>query len=138
MKLILKQIKIIKKLLNEENKTSIIGFLTILLIAWLILYFIPELFTSLFETILGNLILITICILALSYNLKNGILISIIFIVLYRFGQLINKKKINNGKEGFVWNHSSTQDFLLLQNTINPQVIFDVNMIQKSQASQEE
>ena len=137
MKVILKQINNIKKLFNKDNKTSLIGFLTILLIV----YFIPELFTTLFNTILGNLILFTISVLVLSYNLKYGILISIIFIVIYRFGQLImyqNPKTQKNVKEGFVWNRQGTQDFLLLQNTINPQVIFDVNMIQKSQASQEE
>ena len=150
MKLILKQINNIKKLFNEENKTSIIGFLTILLILWSVLYLLPELFISLFDTILGNLILVTIAVLALSYNMKYGIFISIGIIVLYRFGQLmINTNKSTNTntntnttnkniKEGFVWNHQATQDFLLLQNTINPQVIFDVNMIQKSQASQEE
>jgi hypothetical protein len=138
MKLILKQMNSIKKLFNQENKSSIICFLSILLIAWMILYFIPELFTTLFETVLGNLILLTVSVLALSFNFKYGILITIIFIIIYRFGQLIINKKTNNGKEGFIWNHPSTQDFLLLQNTINPQVVFDVNMIQKSQASQEE
>jgi hypothetical protein len=136
MKLILKQINNIKKLFNEENKTSIIGFLTILLILWIVLYLLPELFTSLFETILGNLILFTIALLVLSYNIKYGILISVGIIVLYRFGQLMINTK--NVKEGFVWNPQATKDFLLLQNTINPQVIFDVNMIQKSQASPEE
>ena len=141
MKLILKQINNIKKLFNEENKTCIIGFLTILLIIWFVLYFIPELFTTLFDTILGNLILFTIAILVLSYNIKYGILIIICIIIIYRFGQLItyqNLKTQKNTKEGFFWNHQGTQDFLLLQNTINPKVIFDVNMIQKSQASQEE
>ena len=129
--------KQIKKIWNKENNTSIIGFLTILLIAWIIFYIIPELFYSLFETILGNLILLTISLLALSFNIKYGLIIIIIFIIISRFGYFIINSK-NNLKEGFVWNDKGTQDFLLLQNTINPQVIFDVNMIQKSQASQEE
>jgi hypothetical protein len=41
-------------------------------------------------------------------------------------------------KEGFTWNEKSTQDFLQIQNTINRNTIFDVNMIQENQASQEE
>ena len=144
MKLFYKDIiKNIKKIFNEENKTTLLGFLTILILIWLVLYFIPELFTTLFETFLGNIILLTFCVLTLSYNLKYGILISLIILVICRFGQIIKNKKTNNNfhkdiKEGFIWNHRATQDFLLLQNTINPQVIFDVNLIQKTQASQEE
>ena len=41
-------------------------------------------------------------------------------------------------KEGFVWDDKSTQHFLLIQHTINQKKIFDVNMIQENQASQEE
>jgi hypothetical protein len=124
--------KNIKNLINEENKTKIIGLLTILVILWLVLYFIPEIFTSLFNTILGNLILLTISILSLMYNFKYGIVVSIILIIMYRFSQLSRKK------EGFTWNKNSTQDFLQIQSTINRNTIFDVNLIQNNQASQEE
>lgn len=123
--------KTTKKFFNEENKTTIIGLLTILILLWLVLYFIPEIFTSLFNTLLGNLILVTISALVLMYNIKYGIIVSIVFILLYRFARL-------SRKEGFSWNPKSTQDFILLQSTINPQKIFDVNMIQNNQASQEE
>ena len=115
---------------NDDNRTKVIGFLTILILLWLILYFIPELFTSLFSTLLGNLILFTISALALLYNIKYGIIIAIILILLYRFFQL-------SKREGFTWDKKSTQDFILIQSTIHPQKIFDVNMIQ-NQASQEE
>jgi len=123
--------KTIKNVFNEENRTTVIGFLTILVSLWLVLYFIPEIFTSLFNTFLGNLILMTLAALVLMYNIKYGIVISIIFILLYRFARL-------SRKEGFSWNPKSTQDFILLQSTLNPQKIFDVNMIQDNQASQEE
>ena len=124
--------KNIKNLINEENKTKIIGLLTILILLWLVLYFVPEVFTSLFNTLLGNLILITIAVLSLMYNLQYGIIISIVIIVIYRFSQL------SRTKEGFTWDKKSTNDFLLIQNTINRDKIFDVDMIQQSQASQEE
>jgi hypothetical protein len=122
--------KYFKQLLKEENKTRLIGLLTILIILWFILYFIPELFVSLFNTILGNLILLTILVLISIQNYYYGIIVGIVFLILYRFHSL--------SKEGFTWSPQSTQDFLLIQNTINPKVIFDVNMIQKNQASQEE
>jgi len=124
--------KLPKNIINEENRTKIIGFLTILILLWLVLYFIPEVFTSLFNTFLGNLILFTISILTLMYDLKYGIIISLILIVIYRFSQL------SKTKEGFTWNKKSTQDFLQIENTINRNSIFDINMIQNNQASQEE
>ena len=40
----------IKNLFNKENKTKLIGLLTILIALWLVLYFIPEVFLSLFNT----------------------------------------------------------------------------------------
>lgn len=119
----------LKKLINDENKTRLIGVFTILVVSWLILYFIPELFSSLFNTILGNLLLLTLSSLVLMYDVKYGIIVSIILIIIYRFSHL---------KEGFSWNPTSTQDFLQIQNTINRNKIFDVNMIQQSQASQKE
>lgn len=119
----------LKTLINNENKTRLIGIFTILLLSWLILYFIPEIFISLFNTILGNLLLLTICLLTLMYNVKYGIIASIILIILYRFSHL---------KEGFTWSRDSTQNFLQIQNTINRNKIFDVNLIQQNQASQEE
>ena len=124
--------KNIKNLINEENKTKVIGLLTILILLWLVLYFIPEIFTSLFNTILGNLILITVSVLSLMYNLNYGIITTIFIIVIYRFSQL------SRAKEGFTWNKDSTKDFLLIQSTINRNNIFDVNLIQENQASQEE
>jgi len=122
----------LKNLFNEENKTSLIGLLTILIGLWLVLYFVPELFNSLFGTLLGNFILIIIALLTLSHDIRYGIIVSIIIIVIYRFIQLTK----NKSKEGF--NQQETKDFLLIQNTINPKIIFDTKMIEKNQASQEE
>ena len=124
-------IKTIKNMFTEENRTSLLGLLTIFIVLWIILYFIPELFASLFNTLLGNIILVTTSVLVLMYNIKYGITVSILFILLYRFSQL-------SKKEGFAWSPQSTRDFILIQSTINPQKIFDVNMIQATQAGQEE
>jgi len=125
-------LKDLKKLINEENKTKLIGLLTILITLWLILYFIPELFSSLFNTLLGNLILLIITLITLMYNTRYGIIIGIIFIVLYRFSQLSVERK----REGY--QNSSIQNFIEIQNSINPQIVFDTNMIQKNQVTQEE
>jgi len=130
---------------NEETKIKIIGLLTILIGLWLVLYFIPELFVSLFNSVLGNLILLLSTTLIFMYNRTYGLIVGLIILVLYRFSRL--------SKEGFNLNVSGTfnigedsrqssqedmnQDFLNIQNTINRNKIFDMNKI-NSQASQEE
>ena len=125
--------KNIMNLLNDNNRTKLIGILTIFIVFWIILYFIPELFISLFNSLLGNFILLLTTILLVSYNIKYGLIIGILFIVLYRITQLLKSK------EGFKfeWNKDSEKDFLLIQNTMNRNIIFDTNII-KNQASQEE
>jgi hypothetical protein len=136
---------------NEETKTKTIGFLTILIGLWLILYFIPEVFVSLFNTLLGNLILIISVFLLFMNNKMYGIVTGLAIIILYRFLTL--------SKEGFTGfqisgsftlddNKNKSQptgkslkdlqnDFLKIQNTINKNKVFDMNTI-NSQATQEE
>jgi hypothetical protein len=132
MKLINKIKQIWNSLLNKKNNAEIVGILTILVLLWSILYLIPQIFVSLFHTILGNLILFIIVLLVSGYNYIYGIILGISFIVIYRFNQL------SKFQEGFQWTKKSTQDFLAIQNTINPNKVFDVNTIQNVQASQEE
>jgi len=117
-----------KKILNEDNKTILIGLLSILIIFWIILYIIPGFLISLFNTFLGNIILLISLILVSSQEPKYGIALAITFIVLYRFSHL---------KEGFTWSEESGQKFIELQNSINPKNIFDLKQI-KQQASQED
>lgn len=121
--------KSIKNIINEENKTKIIGLLTILITLWLVLYLIPDILSRLLYTLLGNLILVIMVILISMNNVRQGLFVGLILIILYRLVGL---------KEGFTWDKKSTQDFLQIQNTINRNTIFDVNMIQENQASQEE
>ena len=120
--------KDLKNLFNQDNKTMLIGLLSILIGLWTILYLIPSFLTSLFNTILGNLILLLSLILVSSQDIKYGIALTIIFVVLYRFSHF---------KEGFTWSEESTKKFIELQNSINPNIVFDTKLIQ-NQASQEE
>ena len=115
-----------KKILNEDNKTLLIGLLSIIIFFWIILYIIPGFLISLFNTFLGNIILLISLVLVSSQEPKYGIALAIIFIILYRFSHL---------KEGFTWSQESEQKFIELQNSINPQNVFDLKQI-KQQASQ--
>jgi hypothetical protein len=135
--------------LNEQTKIKTIGFLTIIIGLWLILYFIPEVFVSLFNTLLGNLILVISVFLLFMNNKIYGIIAGLIIILLYRFLTLSKE-----GFKGFQISGSFTindtnsqtsseslqdlqKNFLKIQNTINKNKVFDMNTI-KSQASQEE
>jgi len=117
-----------KNFFNQDNKTILIGLLSILVAMWIILYVIPGFLVSLFNTILGNLILLISLILVTSQDIKYGVILAIVLIVLYRFSHL---------KEGFTWSEESSIKFIELQNSINPKIVFDTKMI-KNQASQEE
>lgn len=120
--------KELKNLFNQDNKTMLLGLLSILIVLWTILYIIPGFLFSLFNTILGNLILLLSLILVSSQDVKYGIVLGIILVVLYRFSHL---------KEGFTWSEESGKQFIELQNSINPNMVFDLKEIKK-QASQEE
>lgn len=122
--------KLSSNIFNEDNKAMLIGLLSILVALWAILYAIPNFFASLFNTFLGNLILLIIVILVVSKDMKYGILMAIIVIILYRFHSL-------STKEAFSWSQGSIKEFIQLQNSINPKIIFDTRETQK-QASQEE
>ena len=116
-----------------KNKELLIGLLSLLLFLFSIFYIIPDLLYTLFNTILGNSILLLLIILVITKNYQYGIVLIIIIIVLYRFDHFNNFKN----KEGFTWTQDSITQFLQVQQTINPKIIFDTNEIQQ-QASQDE
>jgi len=113
---------------DNKLKNLLIGLLSVLIIFWIILYIIPSFLISLFNTILGNLILLLCLILISSQDIKYGIALAIILIILYRFSHI---------KEAFTWSEESKNKFIELQNSINPNIVFDTKEIQ-NQASQEE
>lgn len=152
--------KISKLKIDKKTQRRIIEVLTVLIGLWLILYFIPEIFVLLFNTILGNLILLLTTILMYSQNRLYGILTGVVFVLLYRFSQLSqykNKKKENfdvqisgsfeieteeekrvrEDEERRSILHDLQQNFLNIQSTINRNTIFDMAQIEK-QASVEE
>ena len=130
----MKLINNLKKIFNKENKTLLVGLLSIIIVLWVILYVVPEIFASLFNSILGNFILLICVILVSTYNTKWGLLLALIIVILFRFAYFFS---LGTSKEGFSWTTDSQNDFVNLQTTINRNVIFDINELQK-QASQDE
>jgi hypothetical protein len=129
----------IKEFRSKDNELMIIGLIFILIFFWLILYVIPSLFVDLFNTILGKAILILSIILVSFKNLYYGMLLLVVFVIVYRFINLSNLSNIKNSKikEGFTWNDKSTNEFLDIQKLINPEIVFNLPEIQK-QASQKD
>jgi len=80
---------LLKELFSPKNLDFVVGIFTLLIGLWLVLFFIPTLFVSLFNTILGNLILIIFIILVAMYNTNLSIGLTIMLIILWRFSHII-------------------------------------------------
>lgn len=123
-------LKKIKDLANDENKTMLIGLLTILVSIWLVIYLIPSFFVSLFDTFLGKIILVLLVILVGVNNYRYGLMLGLILIIFMRFVDIVRDKN-----EGFELSSESyklkERDFLKIQHTINPKIIFDMEIIKK-------
>jgi hypothetical protein len=102
---------------------SIIAFLVI------VLYLYPDTFFLLYNTILGNFLLVMLVAFVGSKNYMFAIGLGAILFVIYKLNPSL--------REGFTWTSDSTKNFIDVQKTINPHVVFDTDELQK-QAPQEE
>jgi len=116
---------------NNKNYTKLI-IISYIIINIIIIMNIKKLVIKNF--IFKNLIL------KKSFNNLNFIIFFIFFIIFIYLIYLISLKLNFKSKitENFTWSKSKTQDFLLIQDTINKHKIFDVDYIQKYQASEKD
>ena len=75
-------------LFSRKNLNLVVGLITLLIILWIVMFAVPGLFVSLFDTVLGNLILIAFIFLAGMYNINLAVGLAIVFIVLWRFSHM--------------------------------------------------
>lgn len=73
---------------SRKNLNLVIGLFTLLIVLWIVMFAVPSLFVNLFDTILGNLILIAIIFLAAMYNINLSVGLAIVIIVLWRFSHM--------------------------------------------------
>lgn len=73
---------------SKKNLNLVVGLITLLVVLWVVMFAIPNLFVSLFDTGLGNLILLSFIFLAAMYNINLAVGLSIVFLILYRFSHL--------------------------------------------------
>jgi hypothetical protein len=73
---------------SKKNLNLVIGLITLLFVLWIIMFAVPSLFVNLFDTILGNVILIAFILLASIYNINLAVGLAVVFIILYRFSHM--------------------------------------------------
>ena len=72
---------------DEKNRNLLVGLFSLLVVLWLVMFAVPDLFINLFDTVLGNLILIGFIILAGMNNMLMGLGLAVIFVILFRFSK---------------------------------------------------
>jgi hypothetical protein len=70
------------------NVNLIVGLISLLVVLWLIMFTIPGIFVSLFDTLLGNLFLLVFIVLSGMYNITLSVGLAFIFIILFRFSHM--------------------------------------------------
>ena len=77
-----------KNIFSRKNLNFVVGLMTLLIVLWVVMFAIPSLFVNLFDTGLGNLILIAVIFLAAMYNTNLAIGLAVVFLILYRFSHM--------------------------------------------------
>ena len=78
----------LKETFSEKNRNMLVGLISLLMALWLIMFVVPDLFVSLFDTTLGNLILIVFIILASMHSVPMGLGLAVVFVILFRFSHM--------------------------------------------------
>ena len=77
-----------ESIFSRKNLNLVVGLITLLIVLWVVMFAIPSLFVNLFDTGLGNLILIAFIFLAAMYNMNLAIGLAAVFLVLFRFSHM--------------------------------------------------
>ena len=89
----------IKKILSGKAIPILVGSLSILIALWVVLYALPGLLASLFNTILGNIIMIMFIILIGTKDIRIAIGLIVLFAILFRFSYYVtNVTNVNREK----------------------------------------
>ncbi len=75
-------------LFNKKNMNMFVGLLSLLILLWLVMYFIPSIFVNLFDTTLGNFLLLVFVVMAGMRDMTMGVGLAIVLLVLYRFSRM--------------------------------------------------
>ena len=73
---------------SKKNMNMFVGLLSLLIALWLVMYFIPSIFVNLFDTTLGNFLLLVFVVLAGMRDMTMGVGLAVVLLVLYRFSRM--------------------------------------------------
>lgn len=74
--------------INKKNMNMFVGLLSLLILLWLVMYFIPSIFVNLFDTTLGNFLLLVFVVMAGMRDMTMGVGLAVVLLVLYRFSRM--------------------------------------------------
>ena len=78
----------IANIFSRKNLNLVVGLITLLIVLWVVMFAVPGLFVYMFDTALGNLILLAFVFLAAMYNINLAVGLLMVIIVLYRFAHM--------------------------------------------------
>jgi len=73
---------------SRKNLNLVVGLIALLIVLWIVMFAVPSLFVNLFDTGLGNLILLVFIFLAAMYNMNLAVGLAVVFMVLWRFSHM--------------------------------------------------
>ena len=130
--------------ISENWKTTYIIFILVFIIIGLVVYFEPKIFLFLFTTILGNVLLVASVIGLGFFSIYFAIGIGIIFLILFMVSKIkegilsgIPQYMQYKGKGDNIWPLDVINDFQSFQAAHNPNIFFDMKIIQKQATADE-
>jgi hypothetical protein len=114
--------------LKPDNKTVLSGILILLVGYWILVYFIPDILFSLFQTWVGNAMICIGLIMLATVRMSYALVAGIVCILLFRLATARRKD------EGFDVDEQTEREFLSIQQLIHPHHIFDTQQISATPA----
>ena len=120
--------------LKPNNKTVLSGILILLVGYWILVYFIPDILFSLFQTWVGNAMICIGLLMLATIHISYALVAGIICILLFRLATARRKNEGDEGDEGFNVDAQTEREFLSIQQLIHPHHIFDTQQISATPA----
>ncbi len=132
-----------------NSNTLYVSIISVFIIFSLLIYLKPELFISIFGTILGNIILIALVLGLSFYHFKSALAVGLFFFMLILVVRRSSIQKITDldlkvgvgvKKEGFTnntttgtntWSSTLVDEFVKFQKVLNPNINYDMSIVQK-------
>ena len=85
--------KMLTDIFSKKNMNFVVGLITLFIVLWVVMFAVPGLFVSLFNTFLGNAILLTFIVLAAMFNVNLAVGLAVVFLVLFRFSRMSGRSE---------------------------------------------